>query len=288
MPGRRSGSPRRKSRVSVMFGSFEFGRLVMQVLDHVEAAVGHVAEQGRQGNLLVVRGVAAVVDDDVELAADLRRHRVQFGAAALVGLPDRGARIGEAGEVDDVEAVDFGPGQVVRPHAQAGAGKLVDVLRAFGLDLAVHQADFEHPQRGLAQRRQQRLVDAGVAVGAVVGRALVAAVAVGQPRQFVIGPKLGGHCSCSPSELSRGEARNRLHQVGHCRGRRRRHFRHQFGAILAQHGDGGIVALRTRTATSCGSNSLDGDRRGLKKLPVGSTPRAVPCGATLSTSMPVE
>jgi hypothetical protein len=60
-------------------GRLAIGGLNEQILDDVNAAGSERREQGSERDLLMIRSVACVVDDDVELAADLVEHRSKLG-----------------------------------------------------------------------------------------------------------------------------------------------------------------------------------------------------------------
>jgi hypothetical protein len=71
---------------------------------------------------------------------------LQVGAIALVAAGDMNPSAAEADEVGDVEAVNLGVGQVVRPHAQAGTSRLVQSSGVLGLGVDVDQPDLGDPQ----------------------------------------------------------------------------------------------------------------------------------------------
>ncbi len=137
----------------------------MHVLDDVETARPDGSEQSREGRDLIASAVAAVVDDEVERAEVAHaREQVGVGLVAAHGVDPRTVD----DDVDDVDAVDLGLGEVVAPHLERGAAE---------------HADLEHADGAAAQVIEVPFVEIRVPVR---GRALVGSVHGGQPRELAV------------------------------------------------------------------------------------------------------
>ena len=123
----------------------------MNVFDHVIAAGPHVLEQKTQADLLLLHGVAAVIDQHVNVAAGNTHRRPQLVTIRLIGDERPDPFVVELRLRQDVGGEDTRLREVCLPHRQRSA---------------VGDPDFEDRDGLVLPRKEQPLVELGVVVAA--------------------------------------------------------------------------------------------------------------------------
>lgn len=116
----------------------------MNILDDVHPALGYVLEEKAETDLLLLHGVSAVVEDDVEVRAVRLDERPQLLAAGLIRDARRGPVRVMGRRVFDVHAVDERGREVGLPQPERMTPENADLeqsldLLAFRLQIDVVQ-----------------------------------------------------------------------------------------------------------------------------------------------------
>src|SRR5688572_16153717 len=171
-------------------GNLSVGGLKEQILDNVDATGRDGGKQSSQGHLLMVGCVAGVVDNDVELAANLIHHREEIVRLRRVAAEYSAAGNRDVREIVEVETEDFAAREIVSPQLErrgVAPARLACVAQPVIVPAAVpkpHQANLEQADGTVAKRLEKLGVNPCVVMPAAAG-AFVGAVTIGQRREQI-------------------------------------------------------------------------------------------------------